>query len=445
MRLTSFFSENPHPIKEIDNTHQKSTQISERVTMKVLSLLLLASAVLGQRLVAREGGAGPVANTVQSSSLSTATSSSEEVNVLEFSNLGFEGSYQQVSSLTDLYSDDCSCEVSSDTVSFSGSNAPLNEELSIHFRGPLVLHKFAYYVSADFEHGDDDSGDWTRLAYYDASEQTALNVTFLTKAGKNSTCLGKALTYADSDGVSAADEATVLAENTLINSNDEYVIFSNILCDDLGINNDCGVYRSGIPAYHGFYGTTKMFLFEFEMPTETNLTEDSVSNYDMPAIWLLNAHIPRTSQYSNNVNCSCWRSGCGEFDVFEAMNTTESSKLFTTLHDYQGTDDIESGLPIYGHIKRLSGTMIGGVAFDKNGNAIVWQSNSTDISSTIKASDLNSWINDAGDVKERALSSVTAASTASTSSKTSAGMALHKTSFQALVFAAVSALVGACI
>ena len=80
----------------------------------------------------------------------------------------------------------------------------------------------------------------------------------MTSAGKNSSCLGIGLTYAGTDGISKADSSTVLAKNTLINSNDEFVIFST-LAGKSGYNNDCGVYRSDIPAYHGFYGTTKMF------------------------------------------------------------------------------------------------------------------------------------------------------------------------------------------
>lgn len=40
---------------------------------------------------------------------------------------------------------------------------------------------------------------------------------------------------------------------------------------------------------------------------------------DMPAIWLLNAKIPLTSQYPMNPDCSCWKSGCGEFDVLEVL------------------------------------------------------------------------------------------------------------------------------
>jgi hypothetical protein len=32
---------------------------------------------------------------------------------------------------------------------------------------------------------------------------------------------------------------------------------------------------------------------------------------DEPAIWMLNAQIPRTTQYGPS-DCSCWESGCGE-------------------------------------------------------------------------------------------------------------------------------------
>ncbi len=57
----------------------------------------------------------------------------------------------------------------------------------------------------------------------------------------------------------------------------------------------------------GFGGADKVFFVEFSMPMD----EDSSFNADMPAIWMLNAQIPRTLQYGN-ANCSCWESGCGE-------------------------------------------------------------------------------------------------------------------------------------
>ena len=39
-------------------------------------------------------------------------------------------------------------------------------------------------------------------------------------------------------------------------------------------------------------------------------------NADMPAIWLLNAQIARADEHE----CSCWSSGCGEFDIFEVLS-----------------------------------------------------------------------------------------------------------------------------
>ncbi|KAI5960623.1 uncharacterized protein KGF55_004516 [Candida pseudojiufengensis] len=335
----------------------------------------------------------------------------DAVEVLQFENFGYSGSYSRVGELNNIYEDSCSCKLDSTPISFSGPNTPLNEEVSVHFRGPLILNKFASYVSDGFKYGDDNSGNWERLSYYDAEEQTSENVTFLTRAGKNSSCLGLGLTYADKDGLSKANQSTILAKDTLINSNDEYVIFSNLTCQSSGLNNDCGVYRNDIPAYKGFAGTVKMFLFEFQMPNETH-TSNKISNYNMPAIWLLNAQIPRTAQYSNNVNCSCWRSGCGEFDIFEIMNTTEYLNLYSTVHDYQGTDQIETGLAISDYIERdLIGTMVGGVAFDSNGDVSVWISNSTSFDSTVNASSVNSWIKN---VKDSAATTLASASLAST-------------------------------
>lgn len=51
---------------------------------------------------------------------------------------------------------------------------------------------------------------------------------------------------------------------------------------------------------------------------------------DAPAIWLLNSQITRTDQYG----CSCWQSGCGEFDLFEVL-TRGDERMKSTLHDAQ--------------------------------------------------------------------------------------------------------------
>lgn len=347
------------------------------------------------------------------------SASADFVDVIDFTNLGFQGYYYDVKAFKDVTKDSCTCE-RGDAVSFKGPNAPLNEALSVHFRGPLVLNEFAYYTTDLFTLGLSSSSSWNRLTYYNAEKQVGENITFLTTAGEYSPCLGYALTFAGANGTSAAKKATLLESNNKIYSNEEYAIFSNVSCDSSGPNNDCGVYRSGIPAFQGFAGTVKMFLFDFEMPTEDKLSSD-VSNYDMPAIWLLNAKIPRTAQYSNNVNCSCWRSGCGEFDVFEIMNTTEALNLYSTVHDYQGTGDIQNGIAADKFIERdLTGNMKGGVVFDLNGNAAVFVSNSTRFDSTISGSDINSWISKAsadGGSVSTALSSATNPLPSSTSKK----------------------------
>lgn len=69
---------------------------------------------------------------------------------------------------------------------------------------------------------------------------------------------------------------------------------------------------------------------------------------DMPAIWLLNANIPRTQQYGG---CSCWTSGCGEWDVFEVLNTG-NTRATTTFHGKNsGGDSNFFNRPTSGTIK----------------------------------------------------------------------------------------------
>lgn len=51
-------------------------------------------------------------------------------------------------------------------------------------------------------------------------------------------------------------------------------------------------------------------------------------NGDMPAIWALNARIPRTAQYNS---CSCWETGCGEVDMFEVLSSGDT-KAKSTFH-----------------------------------------------------------------------------------------------------------------
>ena len=145
-------------------------------------------------------------------------------------------------------------------------------------------------------------------------------------SGAWDTCFGNTLSYANSNGVTAAGVPTVLG-NVLIPSDQEVVAFTNEACDS-----SCGYVRPGTPAYKGFSTSSDVvFLLEFMMPRDSS----SGFNVDMSAAWFLNAQIPRTLQYGNAA-CSCWTSGCGEWDVFEILSTG-SDFLTSTLHTWQGT------------------------------------------------------------------------------------------------------------
>lgn len=362
-------------------------------------------------------------------------------NAVEFSNVGYSGSYKDVTNM-----DETSCLCTQLLVLFSGSNTPLDEELSVHFRGPLKLLNFAVYYPGSSSNSKRDAipepkaapknvaahghakralttvevvqtvyvdlkgnpisgaitdvgviantkvattqaasvastlststvstagttgstgaaavssksssssaaaassaaavslGDWVRSSYYTPGSTS--NVTFLNTLGGTGSgvwlsCFGNSLLYASADGTTGASSAQALEEVTL-GSDSEYIIMSGSSCTDSSAEGDCGYYRLGIPAYHGFGGASKLFAFEFQMPTASG--SSGTNNYDMPAIWLLNAKIPRTLQYGDSL-CLCWLTGCGELDLFEVLNAG-NDKLICHLHDGQGNDGSSTG------------------------------------------------------------------------------------------------------
>ncbi|RDW87559.1 hypothetical protein BP5796_03253 [Coleophoma crateriformis] len=167
---------------------------------------------------------------------------------------------------------------------------------------------------------------YTRIGYYDSVSQTLDNLVFLGNHGGEGSGVvdlvyGASLSYINSAANGGAEGPTILEDCTLP-SNTEVVIMHAAECSE----NDCGYFRPGSVAHHGFDGADKIFLLEFAMPHDTS----SDLNNDMPSIWLLNAQIPRTLQYGS-ANCSCWTSGCGEFDIAEAVNPG-STFLKSTLH-----------------------------------------------------------------------------------------------------------------
>ncbi|KAF6839655.1 hypothetical protein CMUS01_04217 [Colletotrichum musicola] len=171
--------------------------------------------------------------------------------------------------------------------------------------------------------GSSAGGDYTRIAYYNADKAIADGLVFLGNyggqgSGKFDNVFGNSLSYLNSDASGGAASPQVL-DPVYIPSNKEFAIYSDKQCTD----GSCGYYRPGSVAYHGFKGEDSVWLFEFNMPMDGT----TGFNADMPALWFLNARIPRTVQYGS---CSCWPS-CGEIDVLEVLAPGDT-KCKSTFH-----------------------------------------------------------------------------------------------------------------
>ncbi|GAM82424.1 hypothetical protein ANO11243_004030 [Dothideomycetidae sp. 11243] len=191
----------------------------------------------------------------------------------------------------------------------------------------------ARLVSTDTTKSQDSDGSaYTRQSYYNSASQSATGVTFLNNLGGGtfpgiwSTTFGNSLGYASSSGLLPAMSSTVLADTTLP-STSEISLWTSSECTSA---NPCPYSRPKSVAYHGFGGASKIFLFEFQMPHDA-------SGADMPALWFLNARIPRTQQYGA---CSCWgnTNGCGELDAFEVLTGGEE-RMISAVHGEQAATD----------------------------------------------------------------------------------------------------------
>lgn len=391
-----------------------------------------------------------------------------------YNNIGFSGSYMDV---TDMNEETGKCTQS--LHSFSGNLSPFDEELSVHFRGPLKLLQFGVYYPASGSNQKRDTedcstqhihhkhkrataveyetqtvyidgngntqtagvpasaatpssaapvvpvisegngkaivpttysvlpsstslgvptpsasstagdGDWERVSYY--TPGSASNCTFMNYYGGSgsgvwSSAFGNSLSYANADN-SGGSSSPVALESTTLKSNTEFVIFSGSKCSgDL-----CGYYRANTPAYHGYGGTEKVFVFEFEMPSDSN----TGFNVDMPAIWMLNAKIPRTLQYGD-ASCSCWSTGCGELDLFEILSAG-SDKCITHLHDKQGAVNGYGGGGSQDYFVRpTSGSMKAAVVFTGSQIHVLEVTDSFD--ATLSAETVEAWVSKPGSI-----------------------------------------------
>ncbi|GAV55056.1 hypothetical protein ZYGR_0AS03790 [Zygosaccharomyces rouxii] len=281
---------------------------------------------------------------------------------------------------------------SSSAASSSGSSAPASSSGSApgSSSSPSSSSTSSAPSSSSSGSSSGGSGSWSRSAYY--TPGSADGCVFMNQLGGSASgvwdmCFGNSISFASEDGKSAASSPTPLGEVTF-KSDEEFMIFSGEKCS----GNDCGFYRDGIPAYHGFGGSDKIFVFEFTMPTDSS----SGYNSDMPAIWLLNAKIPRTLQYGNQ-ECSCWKTGCGEMDLFEVISSG-SDQLVSHLHDGQGSgtySNVGGGGPTDYFSRPTQNSMKAAVIFDSNANTIQLVEVDDDFGSTLDSSTVNGWLNKA--------------------------------------------------
>lgn len=172
---------------------------------------------------------------------------------------------------------------------------------------------------------------WTRQGYYNSTAGTSTGLTFLNLNGGSPSGIwdahfGSSLSYSTPSGTGNAASPQTLADTTLP-STAEVILFTNRTCAS---DNACGYYRPGTVAYHGFGGASKIFLLEFSMPL-------NASTANTPAVWALNALIPRTNEYGT---CQCWANagGCGELDFFEVLDAGET-RMVSNVHGAQAGGD----------------------------------------------------------------------------------------------------------
>ena len=186
-----------------------------------------------------------------------------------------------------------------------------------------------------------------------------------------------------------------------IGSNEEFIIFSNFPCPRSGLDQTCGVYRKGIRSNTGFEGQTKLFLFEFTMPPETNTTKRSGRHYDAPAIWVANDRLARgTEFYHWDNNCSCLFNGCGAYQVF-TTNESDTDYMYSSLQTFQPMEngsivnDLFQGITSNGQFVRPKNTTVrGGVLFDTVGNVVTFLTNKTTFDYEISPEELETLLYD---------------------------------------------------
>ena len=246
--------------------------------------------------------------------------------VVNYINVGGSGSYGKVTYMDPgVFGESCpanSC-VQEDWLA-SGSLAPFNEEMTMVFRGPMLIREIGVYSKQE-------SSKWGLESRYSSSGFSD-NLVFMNNKGGEcdlcgewTPCGGNSQSYATYDGYGAASQPQQFTGH--LPDGVEVNIMSGVFCGE-----ECGFTRP--IAMHGWSGSEKgdkIFITKVQM-----LMDGSVN---IPAIWMLHADIVRTAQYG----CNCrgmgtegpWKGGCGELDVAEVL-WTDLNKVTSTIYSFKG-------------------------------------------------------------------------------------------------------------
>lgn len=228
----------------------------------------------------------------------------------------------------DMVTDFATCAKTKQTTSSPVS--PLDDDVTIVFRGPMSIHNIAVF--------DGSSGVWSKVSSY-AKGGAASNMVFLNNRNIDFGGKSSPQGFSNAEGTKTAAQSTAFvgALGAASNPNSQSIyadektgaevhIMSGKKCGQDGVV--CkGYYDKDGTAFQGWGGAKKMFVTKVTMPNG--------GSPNLPAIWMLNAQIVRSSQYGCNCRGMGKGGGCGELDIAEVIEK-DTSVVATHFYFYDG-------------------------------------------------------------------------------------------------------------
>jgi hypothetical protein len=227
----------------------------------------------------------------------------------------------------DIVTDFATCSKTKQTT--SNPVSPLDDDVTLVFRGPMNIYNIAVF--------DGSSGSWNKVSSYEKGG-AASNMVFLNNRNIDYNGKSSPQGFSNEDGTKAVAQSTPFKGTLGAASNPtsqsiyadektgaEVHIMTGKKC---GQDGECkGYYDKDGTAFHGWGGAKKMFVTKVNMPNG--------GSPNLPAIWMLNAQIVRSSQYQCNCRGMGKGGGCGELDIAEVIEK-DTSVVATHYYFYDG-------------------------------------------------------------------------------------------------------------